>query len=63
MVQNVKGRWVSRRKVTDAIRSLVNAMSLELQCARVLYKALLLPVLLYGRKTKKGKTGHDDLVY
>ena len=38
----------SVRKVTDAIRSLVNAKDLQLECARVLHKALFVPVLLYG---------------
>ena len=35
----------SGRRVAGAIRSLVNAMSLELQCARVPLKSLLVPVL------------------
>ena len=39
---------VSGRRVADAIRSLVNARSLQLECARVLHEPLLVPVLLYG---------------
>ena len=35
----------SGRKVSVAIRSLVNARSLQLECARVLHESLLVPVL------------------
>ena len=35
-------------RVAGAIRSLVNARSLQLQCARVLHKSLLVPVLTGG---------------
>ena len=34
-----------------AIRSLVNGRSLQVECARVLYESLLVPVLTYGRET------------
>ena len=37
------------RKVAGAIRSLVNAMNLQMECARVLQETLLVPVLTYGR--------------
>ena len=40
-----------RRQVAGAIRSLVNARNLQLECARVLYETLLVPVLMYGSKT------------
>ena len=40
----------SRRKVADAVRSQKNAKSLQLEYARVLCGALLVPVLLYGSK-------------
>ena len=36
------------RKVAGAIKSLVNAKSLSLECTRVLHESLLLPVLMYG---------------
>ena len=39
---------MSGRRVASAIRSLVNAKSLQLECARVLHKSLLVPVLTYG---------------
>ena len=39
---------LSGRRVADAIRSLVNARDLQLQCARVLHETLLVPVLIYG---------------
>ena len=42
---------LSGRNVADAIRSLVNAKDLELECARVLHKTLLVPVLMYGGET------------
>ena len=35
------------RKVASAIRSLVNARDLQIECARVLHKTLLVPVLKY----------------
>ena len=42
---------VSGRKAAGAIRSLVNAKSLQLQCARVLHEQLLVPVLIYDSET------------
>ena len=41
---------VSGIKVTGAIRSLVNARDLQLECARVLHEILHVPVLMYGRR-------------
>ena len=38
-------------RVAGAIRSLVNARSLQLECARVLHESLLVPVLTYGSET------------
>ena len=46
--QNVVGRW---RVGGGAIRSLVNGKSLQVECAKVLYESLLVPVLTYGRDT------------
>ena len=34
------------RKVASVIRSLVNVKGLQLECARVLYETLLVPVLI-----------------
>ena len=42
---------VSGERVAGAIRSLVNDRSLQLECARVLHKSLLVPVLIYGNET------------
>ena len=39
----------SVRRVAGAIRSLVNARDLLLECARVLHETLLVPVLMYDR--------------
>ena len=39
---------VGRRKLVCAIRYLVIAKSLHLECVRVIYEALLEPILLYG---------------
>ena len=39
------------RKVAGAIRSLVNARDLQLECARFLHETLLVPVLIYGSDT------------
>ena len=41
----------SRRRVEGVIRSLVNAMDLQLKCPRVLHETLLVPVLMYGSET------------
>ena len=41
----------SGMKVAVAIRSLVNARSLQLECARVLHESLLMPVLMCGSET------------
>ena len=41
----------SGRRVAGAIRSLVNARDLKSDCARVLHKTLLVPVLSYGSET------------
>ena len=43
---------VSGRRVAGAIRSLVNAWSLQLECARVLHESLLVSILMYGSETK-----------
>ena len=42
---------MSRRRVGGAIRSIVNARDLQLQCARVLHEILLVTVLMYGSRT------------
>ena len=39
---------VSGRMVAGAIRYLVNARGLQLECARVLYESLFMPVLMNG---------------
>ena len=41
----------SGRGIAGAIRSLVNARILQLECARVMHESLLLPVLTYGNET------------
>ena len=38
----------SGRRVAGTIRSLVNARSLRVECARVLHESFLVPVLTYG---------------
>ena len=45
------GEVASGRMVARAIRSLVNARSLLLECARVLHEPLLVLVLMYGSET------------
>ena len=42
---------MSSSRVADAIRYLVKARSLQLECARVLHKSLLAFVLTYGSET------------
>ena len=43
------------RKVTGAVRPIVNARDMQLECARVLHEALLVLVLIYGSETMKCK--------
>ena len=45
------GKVVSRRKDAGAIRFLINARSLQVECARVLQESLLVPVLTYRSET------------
>ena len=42
---------MSWRRVAVAIRYLVNASSLQLECTRVLHESLLMPVLTCGSET------------
>ena len=42
---------VASGKVVYAIRSLVSAKGLHLECARILHESLLVPVLIYGSET------------
>ena len=46
------GRWVA-----SAIRSLVDARSLQLVCARVLYESLLVPIFMYGSESGGRRRG------
>ena len=41
----------SRRRLAGAIRSLVNARDLQLECTRVLHETLLVPFLMYSSET------------
>ena len=49
----MEGSWkvASGRRVTGAIKSLVNARDLQHECTRVLHDALFVPVLMYGSET------------
>ena len=42
------GKVASGRRVAGAIRSIVNARDLQLECAGVFHETLVVPVLLYG---------------
>ena len=44
----------SERRVAGVIRYLVNARSLQLECAMVLNESLLVPVLKYGSEERYG---------
>ena len=41
----------SGRRIVGAIRSLVNARDLQLECDRILHETLLVPVLIHGSET------------
>ena len=41
----------SGRRVVGAIKSLINARDLQIECARVLHETFLVHVLTYGSET------------
>ena len=41
----------SERRVAGALRCLINARDLQLQCATVFYETLLVPALMYRSET------------
>ena len=45
------------RKLAGAIRSLISGRGLQLECARVLDEALLMPVLMYGNESDMKREG------
>ena len=47
----------SGRKVADALRYLVRARDLQLECVRALHEKLLVPVLMYGSETVMEEEG------
>ena len=49
----------SGRRVAGAIRSLVNARDLQLQCARILHETFLVPILMYDNETMLWKRRRD----
>ena len=59
MFPSVLGKW-RVRKAAGATRSLVNVMSQQLECTRMLHEALLMAVLMYVSETmmwrEKGKS-------
>ena len=52
-------KLVSGRMVACAVKSLVNARDLQLECARVLHETYLVPVLMYGVRQCYGKRRRD----
>ena len=52
----------SGRRVAGAIRSLVNAWYLQLECARVLHGIWLVPVPMYGSKTMLWKEKERPII-
>ena len=47
----VSRKMASGRRVVSAIRSLVNARDLQLECARASHETLFVPVLIYVSET------------
>ena len=46
--------WMNHvQMVPNVVGSLVKARSFQLECGRVLHKALLVPILLYGSEKKR----------
>ena len=50
---------MSGRRVAHAVKSLVNAKDLQLECARVLHEKYLVPVLMYEVRQCYGKRRKD----
>ena len=44
------------RRVAGVIRSLVNVSDLQLECTKVLYERLLVPVLMYASEKEKERS-------
>ena len=51
------------RRVTGAIRSLVNARSLQLEYVRSWHESLLVPVLMYGSETMKWREKEGSRIW
>ena len=58
-VPECRRKVASERRVASAIRSLVSVRGIQLECARVLHDALLMPVLMYDSKQCFGKRRRD----
>ena len=54
---------MSGKRVAGAIRSLVSGRDLHLECARVLHKIVLVPVLMYGSETMLWKKQEPRISY
>ena len=52
-------KLASRRRVAGSVKSLVNYMDLQLECARVLHQTLLVPVIMYEVRECYGKRRRD----
>ena len=50
-MKQCRRKAASGKRDGGAIRSLVNARGLQLECARVLHETLLVPVFMYGSET------------
>ena len=48
---------MSERRVSSAIRSLVNDRGLQFECAGVLHESLLMPVLMYDSEARNESLG------
>ena len=61
-VPECRRKVASERRVASAIRSLVSVRGIQLECARVLHDALLMPVLLYGSETMVWKANDKSRI-
>ena len=46
-MRQCRRKGVNGHKIAGAIRSLVNAIDLQLECARLLHEKFLVPILIY----------------
>ena len=61
-LEECRRKVASGWRIAGPIRSLVNALSLQLECARVLHETLLVYFLMYGSETVEWKMKEKSMI-